>query len=149
MSMLSRWTIGAIASKKARLSAPVARPMLSASEAAVSGPVATMVRPAAGSASTFSRTISMFGMRLERALHLAAEHLAVDRHRRARGHPRHFARAHDQRIEPPHLVVEQADRIVLVIVGAEAVRADQLGEPVGLVRRGRRRRRRASRTAAP
>ena len=31
--------------------------------------------------------------------------------------------------------MEQADRIVLGIVGAEAVRADQLGQAVGLVRR--------------
>ena len=37
--------------------------------------------------------------------------------------------------ERAHLLVEQADRIVLGIVGAEAVRADHLGEPVGLVRR--------------
>ena len=45
--------------------------------------------------------------------------------------------AHDQRTERAHLLVEQADRIVLGIVGAEAVRADHLGEPVGLVRRRR------------
>ena len=44
-------------------------------------------------------------------------------------------RAHDQRIQSPHFLVEQADGIMLGIVGAEAVRAHHLGEAVGLVRR--------------
>ena len=48
MSMLSRWTIGAIASKKASASAPVAAPIDSASRGAVSGPVATMVEAGGG-----------------------------------------------------------------------------------------------------
>ena len=47
--------------------------------------------------------------------------------------------------ERAHLLVEQADGIVLGIVGAEAVRADHFGEAVGLVRRRRYRRRRAFR----
>ena len=37
--------------------------------------------------------------------------------------------------EPPHFLVEQADRIAVGIVGTEAVRAHHLGQPVGLVRR--------------
>ena len=53
--------MGAMASKKARLSAPVAVAMLSASGPAVYGPVATMVMPEAGRASIRSRTISMLG----------------------------------------------------------------------------------------
>ena len=36
--------------------------------------------------------------------------------------------------EPPHFLVEQADGIVLGIVGAEAVRADHFGQAVALVR---------------
>ena len=43
MSMLSRWTIGAMASKKARASWPVSAAMLSASLEPVSGPVAMIV----------------------------------------------------------------------------------------------------------
>ena len=50
--MLSLWTIGAMASKKARASLPVADPIDSAKGAAVSGPVATMVGPEAGRVST-------------------------------------------------------------------------------------------------
>jgi hypothetical protein len=61
MSILSWWTIGAIASKKARASAPVAAPIDSASLSAVRGPVATMVGPEPGRASTRSRTSSTFG----------------------------------------------------------------------------------------
>jgi hypothetical protein len=63
MSMLSRWTIGAIASKKARASAPVAAPIDSAS-----GPVATITGPEAGRASARSRTISTFGCDCSRAV---------------------------------------------------------------------------------
>ena len=79
----------------------------------------------------------MFGMRLDRARHFGGEGLAVDRQRRAGGHAVLVGGAHDQRAERAHLLVEQADRIVLGIVGAEAVRADHLGQPVGLVRRRR------------
>ena len=43
---------------------------------------------------------------------------------------------HDQRAEFPHFLVEQADGVVLRIVGAEAVRADHLGKPIGFVGRG-------------
>ena len=42
-----------------------------------------------------------------------------------------------ERAERAHFLVEQADGIVLGVVGAKAVRADHLGEAVGLVRRGR------------
>ena len=43
--------------------------------------------------------------------------------------------AHDQRSEVSHLLVEQAHRVVLGIVRAEAVGADHLGEAVRLMRR--------------
>ena len=61
MAMVSQWPTGAIAWKKASASEPVAAPIDSASFAAVSGPVATMVEPEAGRVSTRSRTISIFG----------------------------------------------------------------------------------------
>ena len=43
MSMLSRWTMGAMASKKARASCPVSAAIASASFEPVSGPVAMIV----------------------------------------------------------------------------------------------------------
>ena len=135
MSMLSRWTIGAMASKKARASLPVTLAMASARPGAVSGPVAMIVGPDAGSASTRSRTTSMLGWAAIRARDFGGKALAVDRQRRAGGNPMLVRRGHDQRIQRAHFLVEQADRIVLGIVGAEAVRADHLGQPVGLVRR--------------
>ncbi len=60
MSIESRCTIGAIASKKASASAPVASAIPAASAAPVSGPVAMIAGPS-GSASTRSRTTSMLG----------------------------------------------------------------------------------------
>ena len=71
-----------------------------------------------------------------RARDLGGESLAVDRQRRAGGHAVRLGAGHDQRIQRAHFLVEQADRIVLGIVGAEAVRADHFGQPVGFVRRG-------------
>jgi hypothetical protein len=46
-------------------------------------------------------------------------------------------RAHDQRAEVTHFLVEQADRIAFGIVATKAVRADHFGEAVSFVRRGR------------
>ena len=43
----------------------------------------------------------------------------------------------DQRAGAAHLLVQQADGVVLGIVGAQRVGADQLGAVVGLVRLGR------------
>ena len=45
-------------------------------------------------------------------------------------------RAHDQRAQRTHFLVEQTDSIVLGIIRSEAVGADHFREPVRLVRRG-------------
>jgi hypothetical protein len=45
-------------------------------------------------------------------------------------------RAHDQRAGAPHLLVQEADGVVGGVVGAEGIGADELGQPVGLVRLG-------------
>jgi hypothetical protein len=45
--------------------------------------------------------------------------------------------AHDERAERAHFLVEQADRVMLGIVAAEAVRTDHFSEPVTFVRWGR------------
>ena len=45
-------------------------------------------------------------------------------------------RAHDQRAEPPHLLLQEADGVI-ELVAAEGIGADELGEPIGLVDRGR------------
>ena len=76
-------------------------------------------------------------MRVERGGDRAGEAVAIDRQRAAGGHLVGIRRAHDQRAEPAHLRMQQADGVVLVVVGAERVRADELGERGGLV--GRRR----------
>jgi hypothetical protein len=62
MSIESRCTIGAIASKKARSASPVRRRMASASAGEVRGPVATMtLSQSAGGTAISSRQISISG----------------------------------------------------------------------------------------
>ena len=62
MSMLSRCTIGAMASKKASESSPVMAPMDCASAGEVSGPVATItLSHSAGGTAISSRTTSISG----------------------------------------------------------------------------------------
>ena len=62
--------------------------------------------------------------------------VAIDRQRAAGGHLVGVGRAHDQRAQPAHFGMQQADRIVGGVVGAERIGADQFGEAVGAVRLG-------------
>ena len=62
--------------------------------------------------------------------------MPVHRQRAAGGQPVRVGGAQDQRSGAAHLLMQQADGIVFRIVGAEGVGADELGEPVGLVRIG-------------
>ena len=43
--------------------------------------------------------------------------------------------AHDERAEPAHFLVQQADGVVLRVVGTKRIRADELGAAVSLVNR--------------
>ena len=73
-------------------------------------------------------------LRGEGGLDFGGEHVAVHRQRRSGGHFGLGRRRHHQRIELAHFVMEQADRVLFVVVGAEAVGADQFGQPRRLVR---------------
>ncbi len=61
---------------------------------------------------------------------------AIDRERAARRHLVGVGRAHDQRPEPAHLFVQQADRVGVGGIGAEGIGADELGQAFRLVRGG-------------
>jgi len=74
-------------------------------------------------------------MLLDHARHFSGEAGAVDGQRGSGGDTLLIARAHDQRAERAHLLVEQPDRIILRVVGTEAIRAHHFGESGGLVRR--------------
>ena len=131
--MESRCTIGAMASKNASAFSPVSSRIASASGAEVRGPVATMTLPqsAGGRPAISSRSISISGWSCERAGDGGRKAVAVDRQRAAGRHLVGVGRAHDQRAQPAHFGVQQADRVVGGVVGAERVGADELGEAVG------------------
>ena len=69
-------------------------------------------------------------------LHRGGKAVAVDGQRTARRQLVRIGRAHDERTRAPHLLVQQADRVVLRIVGTERVGADELGEIFGEMRLG-------------
>jgi hypothetical protein len=100
----------------------------SASE--VSGPVAMMTAPPreAGTRGTSPRTISMSGCPASAAVTCPAKTLAVDGQRGASRDARAIGRRHDERPEPPHLLLQQPDGVV-ELVAAEGVAAHELGEP--------------------
>src|SRR6266851_329692 len=115
-----------MASKKASASSPVSSWIARASGGEVRGPVAMMTesQSCGGSPAISSRRISISGW-LARAWVTAVAKPS-----------RSTARAPHQRAQPPHLLVQQPDRVVLAVVGAERVGADELGEAFGLVRLG-------------
>ena len=80
-----------------------------------------------------SRTSSILGCAVDRGGDAGGEAVAVHRQRGAGGHAVRVALAQDQRAERAHLGMEQADGVLLGIVRAEAVRAHQLGEVIGVV----------------
>ena len=67
---------------------------------------------------------------------LGGEGLAVDGERAAGGQAVAVGGGDDQAAGRAHLPVQQADGVLLVVVGAEGVGADELGEAVGLVGEG-------------
>ena len=67
----------------------------------------------------------------QRFLHGRREAVAVDGERAAGRQLVGIGRAHDQRARAPHLLVQETDGVVLRIVGAEGVGADELGEIFG------------------
>ena len=112
--------------------------MVAARSGEVSGPVAMMTL------SQFGRRHRDFAalernqrLRRERRRYRCGKSVAVDRQRAAGRHLIGIGRPHHQRAEPAHFRVQQADRVVVLVVGAERVRADELGVAVGLVRGGR------------
>jgi hypothetical protein len=73
------------------------------------------------------------GIGLEGSGDRGREAVPIDRQRAAGRHLMSVALGHDEGPEAAHLLVEQADRIGLGLVRPERVRADELGQPVGLV----------------
>ena len=76
------------------------------------------------------------GSAASRAGDLLGKAVAVHRQRAARRQLVAVGRRQDQRAAAAHLLMQQADGVVHRIVGAEGVGADQLRQPVGLMRLG-------------
>ena len=105
----------------------------------VSGPVAMMtgdVRRRLGNRGDLFARQRDQRMLVNRLRHASREQLAIDRERSAGGHARDLGGMHDERVEPPHLFLEQADGVVQ-LVSAEGIAADELREAIGLVDFGR------------
>ena len=87
-------------------------------------------------------------MRGKPSRHLVRERIAVDRERAAGRQLVVIAGGENERAGAAHFLVQEADGVGLPVVGAERVRADELGKAIGLVRFGRAQRA-ASRAARP
>ena len=70
------------------------------------------------------------GLGFDRRRHRVAEGTPVDRKRAAGGYLVRIATGKNQRAAASHLLVQQADRVVFVIVGAERVGTDQLRQAI-------------------
>ena len=79
----------------------------------------------------FSRAMAMLGCASSVRVMVCGERHPVHRQRAAGGQAMRVRRAHDQRTGAAHLLVQQADGVVLPVVGAEGVGADQLRQTVG------------------
>src|SRR4029078_289826 len=62
--------------------------------------------------------------------------LAVDGQRAAGGDLIGVGGTHDKGAQAPHFLMRETDGVVLLVVGAKRVRADQFGEQCSLVGRG-------------
>ena len=96
----------------------------------------TLPQSAGGRPAISSRLISISGWSCERLGDGRGKAVAVDRQRAAGRHLVGVGGAHDQRAQPAHFGMQQADRVVGGVVGAEGIGADQLGEAVGAMRLG-------------
>ena len=102
----------------------------------MSGPVAMIVGPDAEGVDPLAHDL-IFGWLLDRRVISSANASRSTASAEPAGTLWISAAAHDQAAERAHFLVEQADGIVLGIVGAETVGADHFGQPVAVV--GRRR----------
>ena len=115
MSMQSRCTIGAMASKNASAFSPVSCAIAAARAGEVSGPVAMMTLSHSGGRqrdfAALERDQRMGG---QRRRDRRGKAVAVDRQRAAGRHLIGVGGAHDQRAEPAHLLMQQADGVVVL-----------------------------------
>ena len=136
MSMVSRCTIGAMASKKASSASPVSDCTALASDGRGEGARRHDDAVPIGR----RKSVDLFAddgdqrRGLETLRHLVGKALAIDGERAAGGKLVAVCRGENERACAAHLLMQEADGIARPIVRAERVGADKLGKRVGLVR---------------
>ena len=125
-----------MASKNASSASPVSDCTALASDGEVRGPVATMTLSQAAGGKPVDLLADDGDQRMARETlrHLVGKAFAVDGERAACGKLVAVGGGKNERACPPHLLMQEADGVARPIVGAERVRADELGERAGLVR---------------
>ena len=137
MSIESRCTTGAMASKKARSRSPVSAPMAAASFGEVNGPVAMMTLVQSAGRQPVDLLAHDLDQRMggDRRRDMRRKSRPVDGERAARRQLMRVGRGHDQRIEAAHFAMQHADGARLRIIGAKRIGADEFGEIARAMRR--------------
>ena len=104
--------------------------------AQVSGPVAMIQWPAEGRSVTSSYDVEISGCAFRRAVTAAAKGSRSTARAPPAGRRCAVGHLHDQPARGAHLPVEKADGVLFVVVRAEGVGADHLGEVAGAVGEG-------------
>ena len=128
-----------MASKNARCSRPTNAAMSAERSPDVSGPVAMMsgdISPGDGIRGTARRSTRISGCDSIAAVTPAANASRSTASAAPAGTRTRSATRHHQRSEPAHLLLQQADGVV-ELVAAKRIAADELGQPIRLVHRGR------------
>jgi len=134
MSMESRCTIGAMASKKASAPSPVSPPIACASAGSQRAGRDDHIVPFGGrQAGDLGALERNERVGEDRGLDGLGEAVAVDGESAAGRHLMGVGRLDYERTERAHLAMQNADRIGRGVVGAEGVGADEFGETGGAV----------------
>ena len=128
--MVSRKTMGAMASKKASASSPVSALIAALSAGVVNGPVAIITEAQSEGGRPVNFVVLYLDARMSRELrgNRGGEFVTVYRESASCGELVPVGRLHDERAGATHLLVQKADCIAFPVIGAERIRADKFAQ---------------------